>query len=78
MQFDTETIDRLFLELAQFSTAVTNREAKLMQQVSDLVEAAAPKSLIPCPSPHSSTKALRPGDQSMAYAFCSVLTAIIH
>ena len=39
MQFDTETIDRLFLELAQFSTAVTNREAKLMQQVSDLVEA---------------------------------------
>lgn len=36
MTHDTEAIDRLFLELSQFTTATTSKELKLENRVKDL------------------------------------------
>lgn len=36
MNMDTETIDRLFLELSQFTTATTGKELKLEIRVKEL------------------------------------------
>lgn len=41
MNFETETLDKLYLEISQFTTAKTGREIKLEQQRDKLLEASA-------------------------------------